>query len=124
MTKALKELIEKAPEISKGYFEALMIISNGKYDGFWGKNGYNNIMILGRLWGREKEGWYKISSYADKLSIWDLANGYSFNLDIPEQYAVPVIWFNRPIKIDYELPVSDVMGYIKDTKEVDINAKK
>lgn len=118
MTKALKELIEKAPKISKGYFEALMIISNGKYDGFWGKNGFNNIMILGRLWGNEKAGWYKLSSYADKLDLYCLSNAYCFNLDIPEQYAVPVIWFNRPIEINYELEVSTITGCIRNQDEV------
>lgn len=107
MRKKLKELIDTAPIKKVGYFSYLMIVPNGKYNGFWGVNGYQNIMLFGR---EKKDGvWYKISEYADKIDIWNLRDEH-FELDIPSDYNVPVIWFRRPIYIDYSLEVSNING--------------
>jgi len=114
MKKALKELIENAPKKTVGTFDALMIISNGVYDGFYGKNGYNNILILGRVRVNEESTWYKVSEYGDKLDILSREITHCpFNLDIPTKYGVPVIWFDYPIYIDNSLEISSVLGEIR-----------
>ena len=114
MKKALKELIENASVKKSGEFINLLVVSNGVYDGFWGKNGYCNIMLFGK---EEPDGeWYKISECADKLNIWP--NSFDdnsifqqpFNLDIPAEYGVPRLWFSNPIRIDYD-DISDIVGY-------------
>lgn len=107
MKKALKELIENAPKKTKGAFKFFLFISNGVYDGFWGKNGYNNILILGRSVDDNK--WYRISEFGDKFDIY--RTKLSFNLDIPKDLGVPRIWFSEPIYIDNEPEMSSVVGY-------------
>ncbi len=112
MKKALKELIENAPTISSGRFTSFLIIPNGEYHGFWGKNGYDNIMVLVKPEG-EKE-YYKLSEEADVFNIFDLhIQPNTFNLDIPHEYGVPRIWFNTPIEIDFDMPNSTLLGYAK-----------
>ena len=110
MKKALKELLENAEEKRVGHFHNLLIVSNGVYDGFWGKNGYNNIILLGYVASDTK--YYKITESADIFNIFDLGrnNFRTLNIDIPTEYGVPRIWFNKPIFIDYSAPISGVVG--------------
>lgn len=116
MTDELKKLIEDAPFIHSGKFASFMVVPNGQYDGFWGVNGYDNILILARPWNEDK--WYKLATEADVFSVRDYENHCpTFNLDIPSQYGVPRIWFERPIEIDYTIPTSTVMGYVKEREE-------
>ena len=37
----------------------------------------------------------------------------AFNLDIPTEYGVPCIWFDKPIYIDNSLGTSNVFGEFK-----------
>ena len=113
MTDALKELRENAPKRRTGTYDKLMFVSNGIYDGFWGVNGYDNILILG--WVRETNEWYKVSEYGDKFDIMRIESW--FNLDIPSEYGVPCIWFDKPIYINNELGVSNVMGELVQIKK-------
>ena len=87
-----------------------MVVPNGQYDGFWGVNGYDNILILARPWGEDD--WYILSTEADVFSVYDTSKYTSFNLDIPTEYGVPRIWFNAPVEINYEIPTANVMGEI------------
>lgn len=113
MRKMLKELITYAPKISKGKFASFMVISNGEYNGFWGKNGYDNLLILAEEWNSGQ--WYKLTEYADKFTIFELFNKrVTFNMDIPKGYGVPRFWFDTPIEIDYSLHTSDCMGYARE----------
>lgn len=110
MKKQLKELIENAPYRIVGDYRCLMIISNGTYNGFWGKNGYNNILVLGQ---DDKENqWYKIAEYVDVLTIEHIGN-CSCNVDIPEAYGMPVLWFRRPIHIE-NTGISSLTGELVD----------
>ena len=104
MTDKLRKLIDNATFRPVGTFDKLMFVSTGKYDGFYGINGYDNILILGGIGNT----WYKVSDYGDKFDIYK--TGAGFNLDIPTEYGVPCIWFNRPIHIDNTLSVSSVVG--------------
>ena len=116
MTDELKKLIAEAPIIHSGKFAAFMIVPNGQFDGFWGVNGYDNILILARPWNEDK--WYKLATAADVFDVYDYTRTCSsFNLDIPTQYGVPRIWFCKPIEIDYFIPTANVIGYAKERKE-------
>lgn len=111
MNDKLKELIKKASCKPVGYFTSLMFISNGKYDGFWKENGYDNILILGYSDGE----WYRVSEYGDVFNIYRTL--MNFNLDIPTEYGVPRIWFDEPIYIDNSLELSSVVGKFKEGAE-------
>lgn len=115
MTEQLKELIENAPLKTVGVYDKLMFVSNGIYDGFWGANGYDHILVLG--WERETNTWYRISAYGDKFDIYKTNS--AFNLDIPTDYGVPCIWFNKPIYIDNSLGVSNVVGELVERESTD-----
>lgn len=104
MKKALKELLEKAPVKLVGDFRSFMVISNDVYDGFWGRNGYNNIILLGSSCDGK---WFRISEYADVFFAYDIR---SLNVDISTEYGVPKFWFDQPIHIDYTLQTSSIMG--------------
>lgn len=104
MTDKLKELIEKATYKPIGDFSSLMFVSNGEYDGFWGKNGYDNVLIL----GYEKDEWYKISEYGDAFCIG--LGSMGFDLDIPSDYGIPRICFHKLIHIDAHEKLSTVFG--------------
>lgn len=55
---------------------------------------------------------------ADAFIVKDLEDRCpTFNLDIPSEYGVPRIWFERPIEIDYRVPTSSVMGYVKESED-------
>lgn len=105
MKKALKELLEKAPVKLVGDFRCFMVIPNGAYNGFWGRNGYDNIILLAL--SDDDENWYRISEFADVFFVYDIRH---FNVDIPNEYGVPRFWFDQPIHIDYSLPTSGVIG--------------
>lgn len=113
MRKALKEIIDTAEERSVGYFDLLMFVSNGIYNGFWGKNGYDKILILGYV--RSELKWFIISRDDDVFSIYQL-NG-TFNLDINSEYGVPTIWFNKPVYIDDSMHLSSVIGELREEKK-------
>ena len=113
MKKALKELIAEAPMKEKGTFQQLMFVSNGVYDGFWGKNGYDNIMILG--YDAKDKKWYKVSDKGDVFNIFGKMK--SFNLDIESKYGAPTIWFNNPIHIDNSDGLSTITGKIVDCRK-------
>lgn len=108
MTEKLKSIIENAPVKTKGKFRCLFFLSNGEYDGFWGKNGYDNIFVFG--YDDEAEEWCKVAAYADKFDIFRL-NG-TFNLHIPHDLGIPVMWFDEPVYIDNTLMLSNVVGRI------------
>lgn len=113
MKKALKELIENSPELKgERLFTKLMFISNGVYKGFWGKNDYNNIIILGLEY--ESNDWYRITGINQQCDVFFIYKcTMSFNLDIPKQYGIPSMWFDKPVKIKNDLQLSGVTGEIE-----------
>lgn len=114
MKKALKELIEGAEVRKVGYFDLLMFVSNGVYDGFWGKNGYDKILILG--YDKNEEKWYKVSDNGDIFNIYRV--GYnSFDVEIDSRFGVPTIWFNKPVYIDNSMELSSVTGALRGRNE-------
>jgi len=107
MKEELKELIENAPKKLVGDFNSLMIVSNGAYDGFWGGNEYDYLLILGT--DCETDQWCMVSEYGDILNIENIGN-HMCNIDIPEKYGVPRIFFRTPIHIDNSQELSSIMG--------------
>lgn len=96
MKKALKELIKNAGVKSVGEFHAFLTIPNGIYDSFWGKNGYDNILLLGRDANDGK--WYII---ADKIDVIHFFYPPSLNWEINSEYGVPSFWSDKRISIEY-----------------------
>ena len=76
MTDKLKEIIENAPVKTRGAFRCLFFLSNGEYDGFWGKNGYDNISVFG--YDDDLHVWCKVSDYADKFDIFQVGGELQF----------------------------------------------
>ena len=104
MTDKFRKLIQGLEIKRKGVFTAFYIASNG----FWGVNGYNNIIMVGRC--AEDGQLYLICDQADKIDFVHLARRCA-ELDIPTEYDVVHLWFAEPISIDYSVPVSTVFGY-------------
>ena len=110
MTKKLKELIENAERKPNGLYDMLLIVPNGIYTGIWGKNGFDNILLLG--YERKTTKWCVIAEeQSDKLDIENLFNEH-FELDIPSDYKVPRIWFRNPIRINYN-GISSIVGEVR-----------
>lgn len=110
MTDALKTLIEEAPIKRSGKFRRFLIIPTGEqYDGFWGKNGYNNIILLGQeLDQDENDKYYNITDSADVVT---LAMIKSIHFDVPTEYNCIRFWTDGYIEIHNEMNVSTIMGY-------------
>ena len=100
MTDALKELIKTAPTRRKGDFYRFMFISDGKYDGFWGVNGYDNIILLGQAANKT---WYKIAAGVDVFQVMTKKlNCELVSVDIPTEYGVPRLFFDNAIHIEHD----------------------
>lgn len=108
--KALRDLIAEAPERTIGDYEILMLVPNGKYDGFFGVNGYDRILILG--YSNEDKQWYKVSDCPDIFDL-DLKNFYGImTFDIKSIYGVPAFTFRSPVHIENE-GLSTLVGTVK-----------
>ena len=110
MKKELKELVSNAPIVKAGLFTEFLFISNGKYNGFWGKNGYNNIIVLARENVKDGE-WKKLCDSIDVFTIFGKTESETMNFDIPSAYGVLRMWCSKPVKIDYQCPTSSLFGY-------------
>ena len=83
MEAKLKELIDNAEPFQEGeYNEFLFIPSGEEYNGFWGKNGYDNIIVLGKF-GTESL-WKRIDiGQTDNFNISALNYCGGLRFDIP-----------------------------------------
>lgn len=111
MTKLVKSIIEKCMKENlrayegESYSEFLIIPKEKKYDGFWGENGYNEILILaGSL---DKNEWKIVSSDSDVLNLMDLKNA---NFDVPTDYECLRLFFGHPVKITSTLSACMLCG--------------
>lgn len=111
MTKLVKSIIEKCMKENlrayegESYCEFLIIPKEKKYDGFWGENGYNEILILtGSL---DKHEWKIVSSDSDVLNLMDLKNA---NFDVPTDYECLRLFFGHPVKITSTLSACMLCG--------------
>ena len=110
MTKLLKEFIKECTPQTKGTFDQLMFVSNGSYDGFFGKNHYDNIMILGHIYSSNE--WKIVSNYGDCFILYN-KSGCTLNLDINSKLKIPRIWFDgAKIVINNEFNISTIRGEV------------
>lgn len=109
MTKQLKELLQTAPHVKAGTYTSIMFVSNGLYNGFYGKNGYDSMIILG--YSLDTSQWEIISEYGDIFMIYEAHK--CFNVDIPHEYGIPRMWFSSPICINNDLELSSVTGELE-----------
>lgn len=107
MTDAFKELVKNAPLRTSGLFYRFMFASNGIYDGFWGKNGYDNIILLGQA--ADDETWYRIASEIDVLQVYRIGANGMVSVDIPSEYGVPCLFFDKPLRVNYNGLTSALM---------------
>ena len=109
MKAKLKELLEKAEQKSQGkYNEFLLIPTNKEYNGFWGKNGFNNLIVLGRNTCDGDKEWYRISNeQCDVMNIID--NKHWCNIDVPSEYGCIHLFFDELFNLTP--PASALMLY-------------
>ena len=96
-TKKEKTLIETAIEYDGSALNGLYIISNHKlYNGFWGKNGYNSMTIL----GYNKD---KVFHFGDYLrDVFQCFKEISFSIDVPNEYDCIRLCFRDAVVVDKE----------------------
>ena len=103
MKKGAKELIAKAvPRTHDNFCELYVIDSEKAYDGFWGKNGYNNIILIGRA--KDCELYELITDYSDAIHIF---NG-GCDIDISHENGVIRLWSNKGFSLQNK-PYSSVI---------------
>lgn len=130
MTNAEKKLLSMAQPIDEKqleemYFDSLYIVNSGKrYKGFWGENGYNNIIIIGSVTNNmsHETRFYKISQNEhDKLTI---KCNERLDFDIPEDMNCLRIFTIRreyfmvkEVLSDVQLEVVEVVESCKEKTE-------
>ena len=103
MRKGAKELIAKAvPRTHNEFFELYVIDSEKKYDGIFGENGYNNIVLIGRAKGCEE--YELITEWSDAIHIFS----GGCDIDIAHEQGVIRLWSNKGFSLGYE-PLSSVI---------------
>ena len=98
MKKSVKELMLRVvPRKSEKFSDIYIIDSEKKYDGFWGANGYNNIIVLGRASVQSAE-LELITEHSDVINIMNIIRG-SVNIDISSKDGVVHLWADKPMKL-------------------------
>lgn len=106
MTNKLKAIIAKAKPGDYGlYDEFLVIPTNKPYNGFFGPNGYNNLIILGRKLRSGEE--FKRLCLDECDVLW--LQTYSVNIDVPTDLECIRIWLDRPVCIS-DTSISTIIG--------------
>ena len=106
MRKILKELIDNAEFCEMGIFNEFLIIPTHKaYNGFWGKNGYENMIVLARKF--DSETYYRISQ--EQCDVLNLLYINQVCVDIPDDFGCVRISSDSPIEIRF--PASAILGY-------------
>lgn len=105
MRKKLKELIENAEFCVEGVFNEFLIIpTHKKYNGFWGKNGFENIIVLARHFENEK--YYRISQ--EQCDVFNLFRVSSVGIDVPDDLGCIRVSSHESIEISF--PTSAILG--------------
>ena len=109
MKKALKELIENAADKREGYFSSFIFIPDGIYNGFWGKNGYDKMIILG--FDVKLKMWCRITDKSAETDLFSILKPIKFNVHIRHDLGVPEIFLDIPIRIDNTKQLSQILVY-------------
>lgn len=106
MTEKLEKIIEKAEYKDHGMFDEFLIILTGeKYDGFWGVNGYDKMILLAR--SNSKIDFCILTNSSDSFHL--IQTG-AVNFDIPSDLGCVRVFTDKPIVI-HDSGVSSVIGY-------------
>ena len=92
MRKIEKEFVASAKPLKSKVFNELWIINSGRaYNGFFGKNGFNNIIVIGRYLGKghslDKE---LITNHSDSVDF--TFPQVSFHTDIDNATGIVHLW--------------------------------
>ena len=110
MTEKLKEIIEKAEVKESGIFNEFLIVPTGeKYDGFWGVNGFDKMILLAKK--RDESEWCILTTYSDSFHLIYI---HSVNFDIPSDLNCLRVLLDELIEIN--TVASSVMGYGKEKR--------
>ena len=108
MTKKEKALIDTAIEYDGSPLDGLYIISAHKlYKGFWGENGYNEMIILGYRWPKDEKCRYeeKIVYHFNlnyQKDVLQCFKDIQFSMDMPNEYDCLRLCFREPIVVRKE----------------------
>lgn len=106
MTEELEKLIQKAECKDHGTFNQFLIVPTGEiYDGFWGINGYDKMILLARL-GNEAD-WCILTNQSDTFHLIQTS---AVNFDIPSNLGCVRVFTDKPIAIHCS-DVSSVIGF-------------
>ena len=106
MTEKLEKIIEKAEHKDHGIFDEFLIIPTGeKYDGFWGVNGYDKMILLAR--SNSQIDFSILTNFSDAFHIFQAEN---VNFDIPSDLGCVRVFTDKPIVI-HDSNVSSIIGY-------------
>ena len=115
MTKKQKEFISQAKEYELGKpFIAMNLIPNGIYNGTWGKNGYNKMIII-----VEDDSNYYIVNKDYQVDVINLfkACGHVWGVDVPKETSCVRICFSMQMKIDEVLSSIVPIPYYKEERK-------
>lgn len=110
MTEKLKEIIEKAERKESGTFDEFLIVPTGeKYDGFWGVNGFDQMILLAKK--KVESEWCILTNYSDSFHLIYI---HSVNFDIPSDLNCVRVFLDESIEINGV--ASSVIGYGQEKK--------
>lgn len=106
ITKEMESIIREAiwvdqltqEELSKVFIQSVYIINTEQaYNGFWGANGYNNIMLVGYS---SDDKYYVLSDkQCDVVHLWKTNSPY-ISIDIPEDFnCIRIFGFSQPLML-------------------------
>ena len=111
MKKHLKEIIKnsKPYELGKPLSEIYIISTSKLYKGFWEKNGYNGIILIGK-YGKYGD-FYNINGKYE-VDVIRLCDGVAMGgMDIPNDKNCIRVWFIKPVCFTEVLSMMDVLPY-------------
>lgn len=104
MNKKEKALLAKAvpydyddPKPIKAFY---VVNTHKLYDGGWGKNGFNNMIIVG-VWEHDHDVTYYTFPGTDQRDLMTaiVREPVRFNIDITNEWDSVHFWFDKPIKM-------------------------
>lgn len=101
MTKKQKEFIDRASKTREHeLYRDLYIADKGTlYNGFFGKNGYNNMVIIGET----EDGRFElITDHSDHFGFFDSKNMSGINIDIANSNGFIRMWMDRHL---FRIPI-------------------
>lgn len=110
MNEKLQEIINNAVPKSSGQFNEFLIVPTGeKYDGFWGVNGFDKMILLAKK--REEKDFCILTNYSDAFHLIKIR---SVSFDIPSELNCVRVFLDETIEINDV--ASSVIGYGKEKR--------